>query len=191
VKRVKWIAWCAVGLWLVAPAAPGAAPQAIAGEARAAAAGDRASLEREAWQIETMLIAPCCWREQVSVHQSEAAEQVKREIRDMLAAGMARQQVLDAFVARYGARILAEPPDSGVGLVLYHAPWILGLGSALGVVLFIRRITRRPANPASAGGTVGPGDTVQAGAPDADTVGRDAAGQSYEERLDEELRALD
>ena len=190
-KRVKWIAWCAVGLWLVAPAAPGAAPQAIAGEARAAAAGDRASLEREAWQIETMLIAPCCWREQVSVHQSEAAEQVKREIRQMLGAGMARQQVLDAFVKQYGVAILAEPPDSGFGRVLYHAPWIVGVASVGGLLLFIRHITRRPIGPASADAAVGPMDAVRSGAPAEGTDGGSRAEEPYDEQLDEELRALD
>ena len=190
-KRVKCLEWCVVGLLLVTPAAAGAVPQPVASQPRADAAAKAASLEREARQIETMLIAPCCWREQVSVHQSEAAQQVKREIREMLGTGMVRQQVLDAFVERYGVRILAEPPDEGFGRVLYHAPWIVGVASAFGLVLFVRHITRRPARQASTGGTVGAVDTPRAGAPVEDTVGGKAAEESYNERLDEELRALD
>jgi cytochrome c-type biogenesis protein CcmH len=145
------------------------------------------SLEREARQIETMLVAPCCWREQVSTHQSEAAEQVKREIRQMLAAGMVRQQVLDGFVARYGARILVEPPDQGFGRVLYQAPWIVGLASAAGVVLVIRHITRRRRTNDA---VEADGDQSRAAAGTEAQV-RPPADDEYSERLDEELRNLD
>ena len=81
--------------------------------------------------------------------------------------------------------------NQGFGRVLYHAPWIVGLGSAAGLVFLIRRVTRRPAREASTGGTVGAVDTPRAGAPVEDTVGGKAAEESYNERLDEELRALD
>jgi cytochrome c-type biogenesis protein CcmH len=186
VKSLEWFAL----LSLLLPAAAGAAPQPVAGRQTSNAAATAASLEREARQIETMLIAPCCWREQVSVHQSEAAEQVKREIREMLAGDMTRRQVLDAFVARYGARILAEPPDQGFGRVLYHGPWIVGLASAIGLVLFIRRVTR-PAAGASRADLVEAGGAVAGSASgDHGTTGNEVD-PTYNERLDEELRALD
>jgi len=108
----------------------------------------------------------------------------------MLGAGMARPQVVDAFVERYGVRILAEPPDEGFGRILYHAPWIVGLGSALGVVIFIRRITRRPATEASTSATSERAGTV-ASAPAENTTGGNGGEESDNERLDEELRALD
>jgi cytochrome c-type biogenesis protein CcmH len=168
------VTWCAEGR------------QAARSTANAVA--NTPALEREARAIETMLIAPCCWREQVSVHQSEAALQVKQEIRTMLASGMARQQVLDIFVERYSVRILAEPPNRGFGRVLYYAPWILGLGSALGAVLFIRRITRRRVRPTRNGAPAG-AETDATSAPTA--PGGDGSGESYDERLDDELRALD
>ena len=188
---MRWLGWSVVTLVLLGPVAAWHAAAQQPGRSNADAVVKASALEREARQIETMLIAPCCWREQVSVHQSEAAQQVKEEIRTMLGAGMVRQQVLDAFVERYGVRILAEPPDEGFGRVLYHAPWIVGVASAFGLVLFVRHITRRPARQASTGGTVGAVDTPRAGAPVEDTVGGKAAEESYNERLDEELRALD
>jgi cytochrome c-type biogenesis protein CcmH/NrfF len=142
------------------------------------------ALEREARQIETMLIAPCCWREQVSVHQSEAAEQVKQEIRAMLAAGLTRQQVLDRFVSGYGARILAEPPDAGFGRVLHHAPWVLGLSSLVGLAFVITRVTRREARGRPKGEAPGTGTAVtEAASGDAEAA--------YRQRLDDELRDLD
>ena len=42
---------------------------------------ESAALEVTARQLETMLVAPCCWQQPVSEHQSQASEDVKREIR--------------------------------------------------------------------------------------------------------------
>jgi cytochrome c-type biogenesis protein CcmH len=146
--------WMTVALLLAAPPSP-----------------DPAALEREARQIETMLIAPCCWMQQVSEHQSEAADEVKRQIRVLLAAGNTRQQVLDAFVAQYGTRILVEPPDQGFGRLLHLGlPAAFVLGGAAFLVL-IRRMGRRQ--------------------PGAEPAAPQAADVTYVERLDEELRKLD
>jgi len=186
---VRSLGWFVVTLVLLGPAAAWHAAARQPGRSNADAVVKASALEREARQIETMLIAACCWREQVSVHQSEAAEQVKQDIRAMLASGMVRQQVLDAFVQRYGIRILAEPPDRGFARVLYHAPWIVAVASAFGLLVFIKRITRRSVRQASTGGLVGPDESEPAGVED--TVGGNVADQSCNERLDEELRALD
>jgi cytochrome c-type biogenesis protein CcmH/NrfF len=178
--------WCVVALTLLGlPGARQAAAQPP-GRADADTVARAAALEHEARQIETMLIAPCCWREQVSVHQSEAAEQVKQEIRAMLAAGLTRQQVLDRFVSAYGVRILAEPPDEGFGRVLHHAPWVVGLGSLVALAFFMKHVTRRKVGDEQVGdgGSAGHGQPV---APTAETP----SGDDDQRRLDDELRDLD
>jgi cytochrome c-type biogenesis protein CcmH len=116
-----------------------------------------AELEREARHIETMLIAPCCFTQQVSVHQSEAAEEVRRDIRRRLAAGETREQILDDYVARYGTRILAEPPARGFNKVLFVIPPIALLLTAGLLFFVVRHYTRdrpgvraRTAMPAAA-----------------------------------------
>jgi len=134
---------------------------------------DATALDREARHIETMLIAPCCWAQPVAQHQSQASDEVKQQIRALLAAGRSRQEVLDAFAAKYGPRILAEPPVRGFGGVLYG-----GLASAFvltgaALVLWVRRASRRSADAAA----VRP----------APAVDRD----EYAARLDDELRDMD
>jgi cytochrome c-type biogenesis protein CcmH/NrfF len=152
--------------------------------ARAGGPPDASAAEHEARRIEAMLIAPCCWREQVSVHQSEAAEQVKQEVRAMLAAGLTRQQVLDRFVSSYGPRILAEPPNAGFGRVLHQAPWVAGLSSLVGLALVIRHVTkRRPDRQETAGGSLS-ASVPQDGEPAEGDV-------RYGHQLDDELRNLD
>jgi len=131
------------------------------------------ALEAEARQIETEVIAPCCWSQQVSVHQSPAADQMRADIRAMLADGRSHDQVLEAFVAEYGERILAVPPARGYKLSLYVLPVVLLVGSALVLGLLVRRMAGRGAL-APAGGPA-PGD----------------ADDDYQDRLAEELRDLD
>jgi len=148
----------------------------------AAAPPDPQALELEAKQIETMLIAPCCWMQQVSLHQSPASDEIKANIRRLLAEHKTRQQILDAYVAEYGDRILAEPPNHGFSSFLYVLPWVF-LAVSIGIaVTVVRRL--RP--------TVAQSPAVAAGAPGA--TGPPVASNETEaeaERLDEELRNLD
>jgi cytochrome c-type biogenesis protein CcmH len=140
----------------------------------ALAAPDPQVLEQQAKHIETMLIAPCCWSQQVSVHQSPASDEIKTNIRKLLAEGKTQQQILDAYVAEYGDRILAEPPAHGFSAALYVLPWIFLAGS-IGLVVFVIRRLRTP----------GP---AVAAASDARAAPLDEA---VDERIDDELRKLD
>ncbi len=136
----------------------------------ALAAQDPAALEKEAKAIEALLIAPCCWSQQVSLHQSPAADEVKQAVRQLLAEGQTRQQILDSYVAQYGDRILAEPPARGFNWLLYVAPWVFLAGS-IALMVFVIRKLRVPS--AAAASRAAPVDDEEA------------------ERIDEELRNLD
>jgi cytochrome c-type biogenesis protein CcmH len=130
-----------------------------------------ADLEGEARALEAMLIAPCCFSQQVSVHHSPAADEVRKDVRARLAAGETREQILSAYVAQYGKRILAEPPAEGFDRALYVLPPLLLIVSAALVVVVLRRFSRRPAVVAD--------------------VAPPVASATYDARLDDELRDLD
>jgi len=145
----------AIGLWL------------------AVATADPQALEREAKQLEAKLMAPCCWAQQVSLHQSQAADEIKQNIRRLLADGKTSQQILDLYVAEYGDRILAEPPARGFSRLIYVAPWVF-LAASLGlVVVVIRRLRAVSSAPARTESAVPPPSDAES------------------ERIDEELRNLD
>ena len=129
-----------------------------------------------------MLIAPCCWLAPVSEHASPASDEVKQQIREWLGRGMTREQVLDAFVERYGARILAEPPNKGAGRYLYVAPWLVFGLSAIGLVVLVKKLT---ASRAAAAPAAEPAPARSESAP------ADPERRAYEQRLDDELRDLD
>jgi cytochrome c-type biogenesis protein CcmH len=129
-----------------------------------------ADIERQAARIDAMLMAPCCFGQQVSVHSSQAAEEAKADIRRRLAAGETQQQILDAYVAQYGKHILAQPPAEGFDITLYAMPFVLLIGGFGLIMLLARRFTRR-------------GPVVAAVAsPVTDDINQ---------RLDDELRDLD
>jgi len=138
----------------------------------ALAAADPQALEREAKLLEAKLMAPCCWAQQVSLHQSPAADEIKQNVRRLLAEGKTSQQILDIYVAEYGDRILAEPPARGFSRLIYVAPWVFLVASVGLVVVVIRRLRASPA-PAKAERAVAPPSEDEA------------------ERIDEELRNLD
>ncbi len=131
-------------------------------------------LEREAKRLETQLIAYCCWSQQVSVHDSPAATQMRADIRQRLAQGQDGEAILAAYVAEHGERVLAEPPAKGFTRLLYLVPPVLGvLGIGL-LVVVVRRFAQRggAGSPAVAAAGSGPSSGL-------------------DRRLDEELRDLD
>jgi cytochrome c-type biogenesis protein CcmH len=101
-------------------------------------------LEKEAKAIEGLLIAPCCWRQPVSVHYSPAADEIRTEIRRMLRSGLTRQEILDTYVVEYGDQILAKPPAEGFNLLAYLLPLaFLVLGGFVAVYVFKRLSPRK------------------------------------------------
>lgn len=98
-------------------------------------------LEEEAEKIETMLIAPCCWRQPVAEHYSAAADQIRTDVRVMLASGLTQDQILQKYVAEYGERILSQPPARGFNSLAYLLP-VLFLACGAGVALLVVRRLR-------------------------------------------------
>jgi len=103
----------------------------------------------EAREIEDHLIAPCCWSQPVSQHDSEIAQQIRNEVSSMVAAGKSRDEILDFYVARYGERILVTPRAKGFNALVYVLPWAaLPLGAWI-LVLLLKKLRAPAAAPAA------------------------------------------
>jgi cytochrome c-type biogenesis protein CcmH len=124
-----------LGVLLLFAAAPG--PASSEGTALSP------ELEARARAIDDQLIAPCCFSQTVANHNSEIAERIKAEVRQMLAAGSTDREILDFYVAKYGERILATPRASGFNLLAYVMPGVALVAGLMGVVIVLRR-WRRP-----------------------------------------------
>ena len=113
-------------------------------------------LEKEAQAIDKMIMCPVCPAETIDQAQVEISFQMRAVIREMLAEGRTQDEILDYFVDRYGADILAAPPKSGANLLAWILP-IVGVAAGLvGVFFVIRSMTgrQRPTpSPAAASAT--------------------------------------
>jgi cytochrome c-type biogenesis protein CcmH len=104
------------------------------------AQSEDSALKAEAREIENLIIAPCCWRQPVSIHPSPASDEIKKDIRAMLTDGLGREEILDKYVAQYGERILAKPPSRGFGRLAYLLPLIFLVAGAAVALLVMRRL---------------------------------------------------
>ena len=106
--------------------------------------------EREAQNIDRMIMCPVCPAETIDQAQVQISQQMRQIVREMLAEGKERQEILEFFVDRYGQDILGAPPKTGVNLVAWVTPAVGVAGGLLAVFFILRSMTRRePANGAS------------------------------------------
>jgi cytochrome c-type biogenesis protein CcmH len=118
------------------------------------------------------------------VHQSPAADEIRKDVRVRLARGESHQQILDDYVVQFGTRILAEPPAQGFNRFLYLLPPIMLFAGAGIVVVLVRRFAARGAAERGAGATA-PVPAEAGGSPSAQRQ------RDYRDRLEDELANLD
>lgn len=102
-------------------------------------------------RIARQMYCPVCENEPLDACRTAACQQWRAQIGQMLAEGQTEQQIKDYFVARYGPRVLAQPPAQGTALGLYVLP-IAGLivGAIIAVWLLRRLRARGAAAPVTA-----------------------------------------
>ena len=128
---------------------------ALGGAATLSAQTPEEELEREAQAIDRMIMCPVCPAETIDQAQVEISFQMRAVIREMLAEGRTREEILDYFVDRYGPDILAAPPKSGANLLAWILP-IVGVAAGLGALfLVIRAMTGRNKVPSPSGEGLG------------------------------------
>ena len=121
----------------------------IAGTSTAAA--QVPATEEQAQAIERQLLCPLCTNERLDVCPLEICKDMKRIIRERLAAGSTNEDILLYFRTRYGEKVLADLPAEGFNLWLYG--WIglsvLAIGGLGGwcLVRLQRTATRSTALP--------------------------------------------
>jgi cytochrome c-type biogenesis protein CcmH len=115
----------------------------------AVATASAAEAQDASRRIEERFLAPCCWRENLAVHRSPEAEEMRAEILQLVKSGKTESEIVDFYVARYGERILREP-RGGLSLWLSVVPMLVILAGALLVAGYIVRARRRLAEVAPA-----------------------------------------
>ena len=89
-----------------------------------------------------------CQNESLSGSHAELAQDLRREIRKMIAEGKSDQEILDFMVARYGDFVRYRPPMKPTTWLLWGGPFLLLAGGLAALIAFLRRRAREDAAPA-------------------------------------------
>ncbi|MEQ1565483.1 MAG: cytochrome c-type biogenesis protein CcmH [Myxococcota bacterium] len=142
--------WCAAALAqspTPPPVAPAAAPSADpAGDASLLIPGippgpppPADEVQNRAYKIGAKLRCPVCQGLSVADSTSAAAVQMQLRIRELVAAGYEEPEIRAFFVERYGEWIELEPNITGLNLMIWVAPGLLGgLGIAWAASLMLK-----------------------------------------------------
>jgi len=106
-----------------------------------------AALESLTEKVSSLMRCPVCQGLSVNDSPTPLASAMKNEVRDMLAAGYSRDQVLEYFEQSYGEFIRLAPHARGFNLTVWLAPLAL---LAVGIALILRRRREAPGRPAAA-----------------------------------------
>lgn len=104
-------------------------------------------LERETLAIASTLRCTVCQNQSVAESHADLARDMRQIIREQLAAGKSRKEIVDYFVARYGDYVLLKPPYEGPGVMVWLGPLVLVVVLVVSAFLYLRRRLRAPLPP--------------------------------------------
>lgn len=104
-------------------------------------------LEGEMLSIANELRCAVCQNQSIADSNAELARDMRQIIREQLAAGKSRDQIVDYFVARYGDYVLMKPPYTGPGVWVWLGPVVLIALLAISAFVYLRRRLHVPLPP--------------------------------------------
>jgi cytochrome c-type biogenesis protein CcmH len=119
-----------------------ATPNLVAAqEARPLAENPQAEARLKALAVELRCLV--CQNQTLADSNAPLAEDLRREVREMIAKNMSDQEIIDFLVSRYGDFVLYRPPLKATTTLLWVGPFVLLLGGAVVLVTALRRRSRR------------------------------------------------
>lgn len=134
------------------------------------------SVDEIAQDIYRSLMCPLCAGQTIEQSQSELSVQMRATVREKLAQGWTKDEILQFFVERYGEVVLAVPSKSGFSLAIWIAPIIAIIIGGVVTWLAIRQWTRHGKEPPT--GLAAP-------------TSKNANDEKYSSRLEQELKNFD
>jgi cytochrome c-type biogenesis protein CcmH len=99
-------------------------------------------VEQRLIQISTELRCLVCQNESLAGSQAELAQDLRREVRDLIKQGNSDQQVKDFLVSRYGDFVLYRPQLKPSTWLLWGGPFVLLIVGLAVLVSYLRRRSR-------------------------------------------------
>jgi cytochrome c-type biogenesis protein CcmH len=135
---MRWLALIMLTLLIPEPV--------LAGEARPLA--DDPVVEARLKHLAVELRCLVCQNQTLADSNAPLAEDLRREVREMIAKNMSDKEIIEFLVSRYGDFVLYRPPLKATTTLLWVGPFVLLAGGAIALVTALRRRGQRLANTA-------------------------------------------
>src|SRR6267143_4254302 len=110
---------------------------AAAEDARPLADNPQVEVRLKALAIELRCLV--CQNQTLADSNAPLAEDLRREVREMITKGMSDREIIDFLVQRYGDFVLYRPPWKATTTLLWLGPFLLLIAGATTLVLALRR----------------------------------------------------
>jgi Uncharacterized protein involved in biosynthesis of c-type cytochromes len=87
-----------------------------------------------------------CQNQTLADSNAPLAEDLRREVREMITKGMSDREIIDFLVQRYGDFVLYRPPWKATTTLLWLGPFLLLIAGATALVLALRRRQKKLTN---------------------------------------------
>jgi len=113
----------------------------LAAKEAAPAAADPV-LEARMTRIAAELRCLVCQNQTIADSNADLAQDLRRQVREMIQQGRSDDQIIEFMTARYGDFVLYRPPLKASTALLWFGPALLLVGGLLVLVLVLRRRSR-------------------------------------------------
>jgi cytochrome c-type biogenesis protein CcmH len=100
------------------------------------------SSAKRAQSVEAQVWSPYCPGRLLIDCTTHQARELRADIRERVEGGDSNDKVLAWVRENYGEEALAEPPGSGIGLIIWLGPLVLIAGGAIVLIVLLRRWSR-------------------------------------------------
>jgi cytochrome c-type biogenesis protein CcmH len=99
-------------------------------------------LEARVQRIAAELRCLVCQNQTIADSNADLAQDLRRQVREMIARGQTDAQIIDFMTARYGDFVLYRPPLRASTALLWFGPAALLIGGVIVLVIVLRRRSR-------------------------------------------------
>jgi cytochrome c-type biogenesis protein CcmH len=80
-----------------------------------------------------------CQNESLAGSRAELAQDLRRELRELIRAGKSDAEIKEFMVSRYGDFVLYRPPVKPTTWLLWAGPFVLMIGGIVALLVYLRR----------------------------------------------------
>ena len=118
---------------------------AAAEEAKPLAENQQAEARLKGLALELRCLV--CQNQTLADSSAPLAEDLRREVREMIAKNMTDQEIIDFLVARYGDFVLYRPPLKATTTLLWLGPFLLLVVGGITLAVALRRRAKKVNDP--------------------------------------------